>query len=316
MYFLEKTEFTEADIQEFIKDEVEESLYLEYKESGAIDKTDSKKKEIAKDVSAFANTDGGIIVYGIKEQNHKPSELSFINGNEFTKEWIENVIQSNIQRAVNGLLIIPVRFGNQLDKTVYVVKIPSSKNAPHMVVGKGFYKRSNFQSLPMEQYEIRESYNRKEKTLLSIEDIIVIGSGSSQRNMKIQSAGFKVSFYIKNLSNSIETQSKLEIIMPSVIYPKMDGVYRNKFEEYFVKEVDGMSIFSVSPKTLIFQGETAKVEDVKVHITKPGFFTLSKEKIKLKLYYTNGIAERKFNLTEYLKINNKLLAFEDFIDPY
>ena len=39
-------------------------------------KDDKKKAEIAKDVSAFANSDGGIILYGIEEQEHKAHALS------------------------------------------------------------------------------------------------------------------------------------------------------------------------------------------------------------------------------------------------
>ena len=45
---------------------VKESLYLEYKSSEAIDKrNDNRKIEMARDVSAFANAEGGQIVYGI-----------------------------------------------------------------------------------------------------------------------------------------------------------------------------------------------------------------------------------------------------------
>jgi predicted HTH transcriptional regulator len=47
---------------------VKESLTLEYKASPAIDKRDdSKKLEMARDVCAFANAEGGQIVYGMTE---------------------------------------------------------------------------------------------------------------------------------------------------------------------------------------------------------------------------------------------------------
>jgi hypothetical protein len=55
---------------------VKESLTLEYKASPAIDKRDDiKKLEMARDVSAFANADGGQIVYGMTESDHEPTGL-------------------------------------------------------------------------------------------------------------------------------------------------------------------------------------------------------------------------------------------------
>ena len=72
-----------------------------------------KKKEIAKDVSAFANSDGGTIIYGVSEYNdaersHLPEQISPINRVEYTKEWLEHVINSNISPKINSLKIIPI----------------------------------------------------------------------------------------------------------------------------------------------------------------------------------------------------------------
>jgi predicted HTH transcriptional regulator len=55
---------------------VKESLHLEYKASAAIDKRDDNKKlEMARDVSAFANADGGQVVYGITEKDNEPAGI-------------------------------------------------------------------------------------------------------------------------------------------------------------------------------------------------------------------------------------------------
>ena len=54
-------------IQQLIRDSVEESLSIEYKSAGALGKSDTKKTEITKDVSAFANSTGGVLIYGIAE---------------------------------------------------------------------------------------------------------------------------------------------------------------------------------------------------------------------------------------------------------
>lgn len=43
----------------------EESTNLVFKLSGSLEKSDKKRAEIGKDVSAFANADWGIIVYSL-----------------------------------------------------------------------------------------------------------------------------------------------------------------------------------------------------------------------------------------------------------
>lgn len=45
-------------------------------------------------------------------------------------------------------------------KVLYVVYVPQSNRAPHIASDKKFYKRFNFQSVPMEEYEVRDSANR------------------------------------------------------------------------------------------------------------------------------------------------------------
>ena len=160
MDFYTKNEYTIEDIKQLITNEVEENIHLDYKAAGSLSKEPKKKEEIAKDVSAFANSDGGIIVYGIEEKEHKASSISYIDGNIYTKEWLEQVVQDNIQRRIDDLIIFPIREDGDILKTIYIVKIPRSYNAPHMSADKCYYKRNNFRSVKMEEYEIRDLFNR------------------------------------------------------------------------------------------------------------------------------------------------------------
>lgn len=102
MDFYSLDNYTYSDLEYLINNEVEENIHLDYKASGALSKEDPKRTEITKDVSAFANSDGGIIIYGLSEKDHKPGALSFIDGSKLTKEWLENVI-TLIQPRIDGL---------------------------------------------------------------------------------------------------------------------------------------------------------------------------------------------------------------------
>ena len=55
---------TEADLQDWINNRIDENLQLDFKAADALQNTDRNKTEIAKDVSALANVTGGAIVYG------------------------------------------------------------------------------------------------------------------------------------------------------------------------------------------------------------------------------------------------------------
>jgi hypothetical protein len=154
---------TIEDLQGFIKNGVQESMHLDYKASRAI--SDGKRHEIAKDVSAFANSDGGLLIYGIRETNHLPIEIDEgVDHRKFSREWLEQVIISNISPRVEGLRIVQIPLSEQA--SAFAIEIPKSFRGPHQEQSsKRYYKRFNFKSEPMEDYEIKDISNRSHTTL-------------------------------------------------------------------------------------------------------------------------------------------------------
>ncbi len=208
--FFDKEEYSFEDLQKLIQDQIEESINLDYKSAKSLDTAGTKKREIAKDISAFANSDGGIIIYGVQEENHKPVSIDFVDGELFNKEWLENVIDSNIQQKIQGIRIFPIRIDSDIKKTVYVVKIPASSEAPHISADKKFYRRYNFKSVPMEEYEIRLLYNRISKAEIDFHSLLrgnVEEYEGENGRMKI-SCDYEV--HLINISNSIEKHCKIE----------------------------------------------------------------------------------------------------------
>ncbi|MBO7537793.1 MAG: ATP-binding protein [Prevotella sp.] len=208
MVFFKKDSYSIEDINNLIINEVEENIHLDYKAAGALDKDDKKRTEITKDISAFANSDGGIIVYGVSEEDHRPKEINPIDGRVYTKEWLENVILL-IQPRIEEVKIYPIRV-DDIGQSIYVVKTPRSSNAPHMARDKRYYKRFNFKSEPMEDYEVKDLYNRVSIPKLEItgcsfykaeenENEIIYELMANVLNVGHQACeSFKLNYYINN----------------------------------------------------------------------------------------------------------------------
>src|SRR5262245_21272367 len=99
-------EWEESDLLELIRTQRPEGLDLDYKACDALQNTDGKKNEISKDVSAFANSSGGTLLYGMLENGHVPTGLDGgYDPSVIAKEWLEQVINSRIQWRIDGVRV-------------------------------------------------------------------------------------------------------------------------------------------------------------------------------------------------------------------
>jgi hypothetical protein len=159
-------------IQAMLKNQVEENIHLDYKAADALVLSESKKNDISKDVSAFANSDGGVIIYGVREytgeKEHLPEKLDPVNRQNVSKETLEQIINQRISPRIHGLIIHPVGASDiNPDDVIYVVEIPKG-NTAHQASDKRYYRRFNFQSIPMDDWEIKDIINRQIRTAAEV----------------------------------------------------------------------------------------------------------------------------------------------------
>ena len=300
MDFFEKTEYSIDDLTALINNEAEESVHLDFKAAGSLSKDDKKKAEIAKDVSAFANSDGGIIVYGIEEHEHKAHALSYIDGNTYTKEWLEQVIQDNIQRRIEGLEIFPIRDNGDITKSIYIVKIPRSSNTPHMSADKCYYKRNNFRSVKMEEYKVRDLFYRESTPNLKIAGYILYDQESDEEVVK-----YHFEAQIWNDSNVISTVYKLNCYIVNFI--TFNKISWEAFKEDINYTMLDRSILKISAlgKHPLFPNESADLLRFTIEIPRTNVNEFVNEAtIDLLLMFGNKTDKISFSVKEHLERNN------------
>ena len=138
----------EQSIDEFIIDRKSEELFLEFKRSadnGSSSKLNDKDREhLAKAISGFGNSEGGVIVWGIdcsKDKDHADvarSKCPIQNVKRFVS-WLEGIVSSCTvpphAKVQHHDVIIDGKTGNGFVVTL----IPKSNHAPHQVVVYGKY---------------------------------------------------------------------------------------------------------------------------------------------------------------------------------
>jgi len=149
---------TKDDLQRMIDGLIQESVHLDYKRSDSL--SDKRRRgDISKDVSSFLNSDGGMIVYGVEETDHLPTAIDGgVPHAEFTREQLEQIILSNIAPRPDGIEVAQIELTSS--HSAYAVRIPKGYKPYQDTQQSRYYKRYNFQSAPMEHYEIEDVRSR------------------------------------------------------------------------------------------------------------------------------------------------------------
>jgi hypothetical protein len=132
-----------------------EGYHLDYKgEFGNLDKT---KKELSKDITAFANTGGGYLVIGV-DKHYKITGIDKTVQNKEIDEWINQILSSNSELHVfyfePKIISIP-----ESEKVIVVIYVPESTKKPHIVTEwNNYHIRVNDSSKSANYSQIRDMF--------------------------------------------------------------------------------------------------------------------------------------------------------------
>lgn len=191
-FFNKKPEdLTKTDLEGFINRKIEESLNLEYKDIKAYNNVN----DLSKVISAFANSDGGLLILGITEERvddnvRLPKEITW-GEPTLSKESLESRLISRIRPPIERLRIVSIR--DEKNRVVFLIDVPQSDNPPHMAADRRYYKRWNFQVLPMEHFEVADLFGKRRRPRLTL-----LPQLEHVQKTEDNSYAFDLRFFVKN----------------------------------------------------------------------------------------------------------------------
>lgn len=130
------------------------------------------KGHLAKQVSAFANSGGGYIVFGISNDRSVTACRAHI-GRQTTKDWLATMIEQSVEYPIRQFRVhrVPIS-GGTADDAVFVAEIEDSQAAPHQSKeDRHYYYRIDGHSKPAPHFHIELLRNRVTRTVLEIKDV-------------------------------------------------------------------------------------------------------------------------------------------------
>jgi hypothetical protein len=148
-------------IAEFAENnDLNETASFDAKAPDALDST----KEMAKDIAAMS-TDGGVILYGVAEDEHgNPTVLQPFELKD-TEERISNAVQTCIQPSPQ-IEVIPFPLDDDPSEGFVAVRVPPSPEAPHMVTknkDSRYYGRNGPRNVRLQAGQVERLFRQREK---------------------------------------------------------------------------------------------------------------------------------------------------------
>lgn len=256
-------------------------------------------------ISAMANAQGGTIFIGIAAARKIAKQLTPIQ-NPKAYEWLHIVCKTSIFPEIPNCSIEKIA----ISESDYIIgiHIPQSSKAPHQSCDYRFYKRLDNKQFLMEEYEIRNAYQRGNRSEIELYSILNTNGIPITAGGKFNYVNFYPRFSVKNTSACVERFFKVEISIPTALV----NANFNSLQNHFSRFENGCSIFSIFHKSPLFQHELANVAEAHLVLNAQNYSAFADGEIGITLFFSNGTHSRIYKCKELLLFKNKQLEYADF----
>ncbi len=167
----EPSEWTEADLHNLVGQP--ESFILEFKPSKLCSPGPTFAKNLSKDISAFANAEGGTIVLGIQENRGRPRIAigldEGIDPAEFSQAQLQHAIDFSLRPGLPGIQYHTIPLSGERDgRVAYVILVPRGDTA-YQAGNYLYYSRNGHRNEPMLDHLIRLVMFRESTAVAAVE---------------------------------------------------------------------------------------------------------------------------------------------------
>jgi len=306
----EKKRYNIDDIIRFITTKTKCGNLVDFCKTGnLIPGNDKKEQWLSCYISAFANSNGGTVIFGIKTERGRAFEIDLVNFKNVSSFWLKTLLENEISPIIENLDVYEVADNNNVESGFIVVKIPKSPHRPHMASDNRFYQRVGNKTEMMQEQRVRELYNLASVSEMEFVGIINTQGVPTLENSRIVNMNFYPKFLVRNAGSSIEKYFKFELWLPSDLHDTSFLPLQN----YFNRLEEKFSVFSVPNRQPVFQNEICNILEAKLFVNNENIQSFNKGEMLIKLFYSRGIKEFNYNLQETFTYENKFLSVSDFV---
>jgi hypothetical protein len=131
---------------------------------------------LAREISAFANTEGGTIIIGIQERKEGKSKVPVaqsiddgVDGGLIGRDRLQRMIEGNVSPYLPGIRVLRVDLPNGTpQRCLYVIEVPQGSTA-YQASDHIYYGRSEFEVKALPDHEVRIRMIRTQVALARLE---------------------------------------------------------------------------------------------------------------------------------------------------
>lgn len=139
-----------------------ESREWEYKSASVLTNKGDLKRCLGKQISAFANSGGGRLVFGIDPNTTQLQPCPESQGRQTMEDYLSNMVSECVDDQLQSFHVLRMNFDENDNSCIFIIEVEDSPVAPHQSKDdRVYYWRLPGRSEPAPHFHLKNLYNRR-----------------------------------------------------------------------------------------------------------------------------------------------------------